>query len=89
MKTVALLVALAMALPAAVQAQQQRSPVVSSQGQMGDVPPPGFRGQWFTTSDGCTYSRTQAPGYPVQWMIVLNPRHIGQPDAHSRCKTML
>lgn len=45
--------------------------------------------QWITTSDGCSYSRTQAPGYPVQWMLILNPHHIGKPDAHIDCAPML
>ena len=45
--------------------------------------------QWITTPDGCSYSRTQAPGYPVQWILILNPHHIGQPNAHVRCKPVL
>ncbi|EAQ03696.1 hypothetical protein OB2597_10651 [Pseudooceanicola batsensis HTCC2597] len=45
--------------------------------------------QWITTPDGCSYSRTQAPGYPVQWVLILNPHHIGQPDAHKRCAPLL
>ena len=45
--------------------------------------------QWITTPDGCSYSRTQAPGYPVQWILILNPHHIGQPDAHIGCAPVL
>ena len=45
--------------------------------------------QWITTPNGCSYSRTQAPGYPVQWILILNPHHIGQPDAHMGCAPML
>ena len=45
--------------------------------------------QWITTPDGCSYSRTQAPGYPVQWVLILNPHHIGQPNAHIRCAPVL
>lgn len=45
--------------------------------------------QWITTADGCSYSRTQAPGYPVQWVLILNPHHIGQPNAHIKCAPML
>lgn len=45
--------------------------------------------QWITTPDGCSYSRTQAPGYPVQWILILNPHHIGKPNAHARCAPML
>ncbi|MEC9312278.1 MAG: hypothetical protein VYA97_10965 [Pseudomonadota bacterium] len=45
--------------------------------------------QWITTADGCSYSRTQAPGYPVQWVLILNPHHIGQPNAHAKCAPVL
>lgn len=45
--------------------------------------------QWITTQDGCSYSRTQAPGYPVQWILILNPHHIGKPDAHLKCAPVL
>lgn len=45
--------------------------------------------QWITTREGCSYSRTQAPGYPVQWILILNPHHIGQPDAHLGCAPVL
>eukprot|EP00903_Cladosiphon_okamuranus_P018459 g16982.t1 len=45
--------------------------------------------QWITTADGCSYSRTQAPGYPVQWVLILNPHHIGKPNAHAKCPPML
>lgn len=45
--------------------------------------------QWITTPDGCSYSRAQAPGYPVQWILILNPHHIGQPNAHMKCKPVL
>ncbi|WP_407494455.1 hypothetical protein [Pseudooceanicola sp. MF1-13] len=45
--------------------------------------------QWITTQDGCSYSRTQAPGYPVQWVLILNPHHIGQPDSHDKCAPVL
>lgn len=45
--------------------------------------------QWITTPDGCSYSRTQAPGYPVQWILILNPHHIGKPNAHIKCAPTL
>ena len=45
--------------------------------------------QWIVTSDGCSYSRTQAPGYPAQWYLIQNPHHIGQPNAHPRCAPVL
>ena len=52
-------------------------------------PPETFQGQWFTAPNGCSYSRAQAPGYPPSWHLILNPHHIGQKPAHSRCAAML
>ncbi|UMA66249.1 hypothetical protein LVO79_07350 [Roseivivax marinus] len=52
-------------------------------------PPQSYSGQWFTTPDRCTYSRTQAPGYRVRWILVLNPHHVGTPPAHRGCPGML
>ena len=48
------------------------------------APPPGYTGQWYV-SGGCSYSRAQAPGYPVHWVLILNPHHIGQGAAPSHC----
>lgn len=45
--------------------------------------------QWITTPDGCSYSRTQAPGYAAQWILILNPHHIGRPNAHMKCAPVL
>ena len=53
------------------------------------APPAGFQGQWFTTADGCSYSRAQAPGYAPTWHLIINPHHIGQPAAHRGCPVML
>ena len=47
------------------------------------------REQWITTADGCTYSKTQAPGYPAQWVLVRNPTHLGLPPGGRHCKNML
>lgn len=53
-------------------------------------PPPGHVGQWWTDpSNQCSYSRAQAPGYSPTWHLILNPHHIGQPNAHSGCPVML
>lgn len=52
-------------------------------------PPAGYQGQWFTTTSGCSYSRAQAPGEPVKWYLILNPHHIGKPDAHKGCAPRL
>ncbi|GGL57298.1 hypothetical protein [Wenxinia marina] len=53
------------------------------------APPASFQGQWFTTADGCSYSRAQAPGYAPTWHLIINPHHIGQPAAHRGCPAML
>ena len=47
-------------------------------------PPATFEGQWFTTLDGCSYSRAGG-----SWYLIQNPHHIGQPPAHSGCATVL
>lgn len=52
-------------------------------------PPDSFQGQWYTTPDGCSYSRAQAPGYEVMWVLILNPHHIGKPAAGRHCETVL
>lgn len=61
----------------------QAQPFVSSQG----IATP--QGDYMTTPEGCTYRRTQAPGQPVRWIIVLNPHHIGKSVSPGRCKGML
>lgn len=46
-------------------------------------------GQWYHAPNGCSYSRTQAPGQPVVWMLILNPHHIGGRNATPNCPSML
>lgn len=48
-------------------------------------PPSGFNGRYFTTPDDCTYAKTQAPGYAPMWILILNPYHVGRPNAHRNC----
>ena len=48
-------------------------------------PPESYEGQWYITPGGCSYSRAQAPGYPVHWVLILNPHHLGQPRAPDNC----
>ena len=48
-----------------------------------------YQGQWFTTADGCSYTRTQAPGYAVSWILIQNPHHINKPDVADHCANML
>lgn len=45
-------------------------------------------GNYMTTADGCTYRRTQAPGYAPNWILVLNPHHIGRPNSPRHCPGM-
>ena len=52
-------------------------------------PPSSYQGQWYTTPDGCSYSRAQAPGYEVMWVLIINPHHIGQPTAGRHCQMIL
>jgi hypothetical protein len=61
----------------------QSQPFVSTQSVIGP------RGDYMTTADGCTYRRTQAPGQPVRWIIVLNPHHVGKSVSPGKCKGML
>ena len=52
-------------------------------------PPESYQGQWYTAPNGCSYSRTKAPGYATTWVLILNPHHIGQPNAGPHCQTVL
>ncbi len=52
-------------------------------------PPAGYQSQWYTTANGCSYSRTHAPGYGVTWVLIQNPHHINKPNVHSGCRNML
>ena len=52
-------------------------------------PPESYKGQWFTTSDGCSYSRANPPGGRSAWYLIQNPHHIGQPNAHWDCAPTL
>ncbi len=45
-------------------------------------------GDYMTTPEGCTYRRTQAPGYPPRWILVLNPHHVGKGVARGKCSGM-
>lgn len=62
----------------------QASPFASTQGYVAQPV-----SDYMTTADGCTYRRTQAPGYPARWILVINPGHIGRPNASGRCKGMM
>lgn len=61
----------------------QAVPFVGSQGMVAP------QGDYMTTAEGCTYRRTQAPGYPPRWILVLNPKHIGRPNSPRRCRGMM
>ncbi|WP_425070191.1 hypothetical protein [Sagittula sp. S175] len=62
----------------------QASPYITTQGY---VAPQG--NDYMTTAEGCTYRRTQAPGYPPRWILVVNPHHIGKAPSRARCKGMM
>lgn len=53
------------------------------------VQPFDVANQWYTAPNGCSYSRTQAPGYSAQWMLILNPHHIGGRRASPECPSIL
>lgn len=53
------------------------------------APPDSYQGQWFTTPDGCSYSRAKAPGYATMWVLIMNPHHIGQPAPGRHCETII
>ena len=65
--------------------------VVIGNGGQYDIPrpPDTHQGQWYTSPQGCSYSRAKAPGYRTTWHLILNPHHIGQPNAKPRCPAML
>ncbi|WP_198389349.1 hypothetical protein [Roseovarius faecimaris] len=78
----ALAIALSLATPADAlfgQAKRKAQP----------APPSSYQGQWYTTPDGCSYSRAKAPGYATMWVLIQNPHHIGQPPAGAHCATLL
>lgn len=53
------------------------------------VTSPQAQGQWYTAPNGCSYSRTQAPGQAPVWMLIKNPHHIGGKNAHRGCPSMI
>lgn len=55
----------------------------------GRAPDSNFGGEFYTTPDNCTYRRTQAPGYAPSWILIVNPYHLGKPNAHRGCPGML
>ncbi|MCO4827878.1 hypothetical protein [Lentibacter algarum] len=52
-------------------------------------PAVGYQSQWYTTPDGCSYSRTHAPGYGVSWVLIQNPHHINKPNVGNHCANTL
>lgn len=45
------------------------------------LPPPNYKGQWWTSPDSCQYSRAGRPGETVWYLIVNN--------AHAKCQSRL
>ncbi|WP_146588894.1 hypothetical protein [Puniceibacterium confluentis] len=95
MKTIVISLALALTSSAAVADLQGFTTGLSDGAAEARVwtvaggPGAGFQGDYYTTADNCTYRRTQAPGYPAGWILVLNPFHVGKPSAHRGCRGML
>lgn len=46
-------------------------------------------GQWRTLTNGCSYSRAQAPGYAPTWHLIVNPQSMGLPARPRNCKPMV
>ncbi len=46
-------------------------------------------GQWQTLSNGCSYSRAQAPGYAPTWHLIVNPQAMGLPARPRGCKSLV
>jgi len=61
----------------------QAQPFVGTQGRMASG------GNYMTLANGCTYRKTQAPGYPPRWILVVNPHHMGRKVARAKCKGMM
>ena len=79
----------ALALPALALALVASPANAFGTSQRAAAPPANHQGQWYTTPDGCSYSRAKAPGYAVQWVLILNPHHIGKPNAGRHCSARL
>ena len=45
-----------------------------------EKPASSYAGQHFQNSLGCVYSRTQAPGHPLVWHLLVNTRVPGCPN---------
>lgn len=62
----------------------QAAPFVTTQG----VVAPRASADYMTTPQGCSYRRTQAPGYPARWILIVNPQRLGLPKRPRGCKGM-
>lgn len=60
---------------------QANNPSAMKYGSSEMLPPPGYRGQWWTAPNKCEYSRAGRPG-EVVWYLIIN-------SAHSGCETRL
>ncbi|MBS0122587.1 hypothetical protein [Thetidibacter halocola] len=63
----------------------QAPPFIDAQG----MAPGPVAGDYRTTPEGCTYRRTQAPGYPERWILIVNPQQLGLPRPPSGCPGMM
>ncbi|TMV12568.1 hypothetical protein [Arenibacterium halophilum] len=49
-----------------------KKPVKTARAEM--LPPPGYKGQWWTAPNRCEYSRAGRPGETV-WYLIINTAH--------------
>ncbi|MEP2640782.1 hypothetical protein [Roseobacter sp.] len=76
---IAMALGVAFTLPVAATAQTQttsttKATLVDYTSTM--LPPATYRGQWWTSSDNCQYSRAGRPGETV-WYLIVNTAHEG------------
>ena len=64
------------------QAQPQTQPFITTQGMRAP------QGNFMTDARGCVYRKTQAPGYPPRWILVVNPQRLGFPPPPRGCGAM-
>ena len=90
-KTLTLLSALALSAGFTHAANADQKNNVNPNPQMSSKSVSGFSngGQWQTLSNGCSYSRAQAPGYAPTWHLIVNPQQVGLPTPAHRCKGMV
>ncbi|WP_109468514.1 hypothetical protein [Albibacillus kandeliae] len=73
----ALVVTAMTAVPASADLSKKFGRASSGKLKMGSsdlLPPPGYKGQWWTAPNRCEYSRAGRPGETV-WYLIINTAH--------------